>query len=376
MLYYLSFIFIAFLLSLSKYNRTIEAIFLTILGFFVCSGYTTGSDWRVYEPMYNQIATGNNSLLVFMMNTEPGYVVYNYIFGSLGIDFWHFFILTKVILYAIVVRSVYKFCPRDYRYIALMFFIAWYMYFLFIDNPMRNLIAVCVFLLSLKSLINRNFWVFMGYTIIAVSFHTTALIMPILYWISSKRISTSNIVILYIILNIVLISDDLIYGILDRLFHWIPIVGNKIDVYSSGDIADGRGKIFSLGMIIHNIFFVMIILSRKYIENIKYGDIIFIFSILFLIFYRMGLTITVLGRLQFYLAIFYCTAIAVVINKFNHRSKFIYICYVLLVSTIPCVSYLTKTNKYIPYTNYFYMQHENMTFEERSMYNKIHSKYE
>ena len=376
MLYYLLFILIAFVLSLSIHSTRKDIIFFTCLGFFICCGYTTGSDWRAYEPMYDQINSRELPLYIHMLSIEPGYVIYNYLFGFLGVDFWHFFIFTKIVLYMIIVRQIKLFCPKDYLYIALMFFISWYIYFLFVDNPMRNLIAVCVFLLSLKSLINRNFWTFIGYTIIAVSFHTTALIMPILYWMSRQKISTNSIIIIYIILNIILISDNFIYSILDKLFSWIPLVGHKITVYSSGDIVDGQGKIFSLGMIIHNIFFVIIVLSRKYIENIKYGHIIFIFSILFLIFYRMGLSITILGRLQLYLAIFYCTSIAVSLNKFNARSKLFYVFYVLIVSIIPCISYLTKTSKYIPYTNYFCMQHKDMTFEERSNYNKNHSQYE
>lgn len=347
--------------------------FFAFLGFFVCCGYTTGSDWRAYEPMYQQISSGELPLFVFMTNIEPGYVIYNYLCGLLGINFWHFFIITKIILYIIIIRHIKMLCPANYVYVALMFFISWYLYFLFIDNPMRNLIAVSIFLLSLKSLIDNKLGVYMGYTVVAMCFHTTALIMPILYWIAHKRIHTHTIITLYILLNIILISDDIIYAVLNTLFSWIPIVGDKIAVYSSGDIADGQGKLFSLGMIIHNIFFILIIQSRKCIENIKNGNIIFIFSILFLIFYRMGLSITILGRLQLYLAVFYCISIAVTLKHINARSKLLYTFYVLIVSVIPCISYLSKTTKYLPYTNYFFMPE--MSYEDRDIYNKINFPY-
>lgn len=354
-------------------NRLYLYFFLSVIGIFLCFGYMTGTDWRNYEPLYESVSQGREYLLQWMIYVEPGYALYNYFFGSLGISFWPFFIFTKVIMYCIFIRSLLYYCPREYLFLALLFFIAWYAYFLFIDNPMRNLIAVGIFLSARPFLLKRRFWPYLGLTLLAVSFHFSAIIMLVLYAFGNKSYSSRNILVIYIALNLLLLEPKLIYMILDLLFSKLPLVGNKIEAYSNKLDGDGGGKLISFGMIIHNIFFILFMLCRKRIEEIPHGKTIFLYSILFLVFFRLGLTITVMGRFQLYLAVFYCTSIGCLIKGFSKRSYWLYSLYVLLVSVLPCISYLVKDNRYIPYTNYLFYLGEEKTYEERSAYNDLNN---
>lgn len=376
MIYYIGILFLCFL-SFFFFNRNklYTNLFIILLGFFLCFGYMTGTDWRSYEPLYESIKNKELGILEAMLFVEPGYFLYNYIFGLFNINFWDFFIFTKVILYIIFIRSLLYFCPSKNFFLALLFFVAWYAYFLFIDNPMRNLIAVGIFLGSIQFLIKRKFIPYLILTILAISFHFSAIIMLLLYWISNKDFKTKNLIIAYVILNIILLSPHLLYTVLDFVFSEVPLIKYKIEAYSNNLEGDGGGKIISFGMLIHNIFFILFIISRKKIENIPYGKMVFIFSILYLIFFRLGLTITVMGRFQLYVAVFYSISVGYVICNFTDRSKYVYVFYVFLVSVIPCISYLVKDFRYVPYTNYlFYSDHE-MTFDQRDRYNKNNSPY-
>jgi hypothetical protein len=78
------------------------------------------------------------------------------IFKFLKIGFWPFFIFTKVIIFIVFCKAHYQ-LQGNYIYPILMFFIPYYGYYLFIDNPMRNLIAIAIFLISIKYLLKKNY---------------------------------------------------------------------------------------------------------------------------------------------------------------------------------------------------------------------------
>lgn len=378
MVIYLSILFICiclFCYTNSKQCQTysinnITNVFLVLLCFFLCFGYTTGTDWRTYEHMYGWVRENASSMFLF---TEPGYVMYTYVFSALGIDFFHFLIFTKIVLYIIVFKTLKYYCPQGVIFISVLFFIAWYAFFLFIDNPLRNLIAICIFLCSLRYLREKCFKPYFLLTIIAMSFHFSAIVMLLLYFCGNRNFQTRNLIIAYIVFNLLLLNGTFIFNVLSYLFSSIPIIGDKVESYATDNL-DGRGKLFSLGYIIHTIMFILLIAGRQKIESQKYGKMIFIFAALLPIFFRLGLTITVMGRFQLYIAIFYVIAIGILYRKFEKRSKVIYVLGILLVCVASCFSYMTKDSRYIPYTHYFFMNH-NMTFTERDSYNPENSPY-
>lgn len=349
--------------------KPIVYLYLFFLGLFLCFGYTTGSDWRTYEKLYEWVENQKDSLFLFV---EPGYVIYNSIFKLLGIPFFPFFIFTKVVLYLIVIKSLKYYCLPNTFFLSLLFFISWYAFFLFIDNPMRNLIAVGIFLMSLRYVHERNFKKYLMMTILAVSFHFSAIIMLLFYYLANKRISTSIFVLLFIVLNVILLSRNLIFGITDALFSNIPLIGDKILAYSEGGHTDGEGKLFSFGLLVHVLIFSLLMYGRKTIEKYPSGEMIFVFAAFFPIFFRLGLTITVMGRFQLYIAVFYVAAIGMLYHAFNRQSKYIYLIFILTVSMGSAFTYL-RSPKYVPYTHYWFMNE--MPYEERSEYNLEHSPY-
>lgn len=92
--------------------------YVVLLCLFLCFGYMTGTDWRVYEDIYTHINFNN---LFYNYFQEPGYYIYMLPFRFFNIDFFVFFIFTKVLCYISIINKLITYCEQ-YRYIGLMYF--------------------------------------------------------------------------------------------------------------------------------------------------------------------------------------------------------------------------------------------------------------
>jgi hypothetical protein len=332
-----------------------------------------GSDWRGYEQMYEAIDIHS---LFSTCTVEPGYYVYMFPFKLLHISFWNFYIFTKIIIFCIIFSTLIKY-TEEYKYIALMFFVAWYGIYLFIDNPMRNLIAISISMIGIRFLLERNFWKYGLIVLIAVSFHISAIVMIPIYFYFTKKIPSKVYIIAFFIVYILFATPDLFWGIITKLFDWIPYIHRKIESYTIGKAAEfAQGRFFSWGTLVHILFFVIIMFYRKKIESLKYGVFLFNAAILYLLFYRIAITIDIFGRMLFYFCIFYTVVITSLIRIFEYKSRMIYVFYLLILSLIS-TKRIFEDFRYIPYTNYipYFIKGDYPSFEERSNYNYMNSPY-
>jgi hypothetical protein len=373
-LYFLPIIlaFVFYSIKELKHSKLTLYIFTGYLCVFLCFGYMTGSDWRSYEPIYNEIDFNN---LFYNYFFEPGYYIYMLIFKFLKIGFWPFFIFTKVIIFIVFVKIIIN-LQGNYIYPILMFFIPYYGYYLFIDNPMRNLIAIAIFLISIKYIHEKKIWKYLACILLASSFHFSAIILFPLYWVLDKRISNGIWIFLFIIFNIFFASRQFLI-LFVKIFSFLPYVETKIATYLIENSQYAMGRIFSVGSLIFILFFILLICSRKYFDSIYMGNIIFNSAIIFLLFYRLATTIEIFSRFQLYFSIFFVMAIISLIQIFTKESRHIYISFLLILSLLTCYKKVTQDYRYVPYTNYlvYLVSDEFPTYDTRSNYNYIHSPY-
>ena len=76
------------------------------LWLFLCFGYMTGSDWRVYEEWYYSL---DFNRLFYDYYAEPGYYLYMMLFRLLNVGFWPYFILTKTIIFIVIYRTIFDY---------------------------------------------------------------------------------------------------------------------------------------------------------------------------------------------------------------------------------------------------------------------------
>lgn len=372
-IYFFSY-FICYLVGISKQkdNAFITYSIYIFLAVFLCCGYFCGSDWRQYEPMYYNIDFGN---LFYGYFSEPGYYIYMIIFRYFDIDFWHFSIFTKLICFILIFLLIKKYLVKN-TLLGLMYFIPWYGFFLFIDCPMRNLIAISISLLAINSIISKKPIHFFLIILLAATFHTSAVFLAICYFFVRKKVSTKCYVVLFILTNIIFASRELFIDIISFLFGGIPYVSAKIESYIIGESQYAEGRVLSLGMIIHILFFLLLITKRSFVEQSKNGVVIFNFAILYLLLYRLSTTIEIFARFQLYTSPFFCIAIILLTHAFVCKVRLYYVTYLLLVASIGTVK-IFADYRYIPYSNYipYFITDKYPTFDYRSSYNYKFSPY-
>ena len=170
-------------------------------------------------------------------------------FRFFNADFFVFFIFTKILCYIAIVSKLLTYCDK-YKYIGLMYFIPCWGFYLFIDNPMRNLIAVSISLYAIKYLLKRKPIPYFTIVIIAMTFHTSACVMIPAYFFMHKNLSTKKIVILYITINVLFANRAILAVIISNVFGFIPYVAGKINSYIESSNIEGAGRVISLGFII------------------------------------------------------------------------------------------------------------------------------
>lgn len=346
--------------------------FLVLLCLFLCFGYMTGTDWRVYEQIYKQINFNN---LFYNYFQEPGYYIYMLPFRFFNADFFVFFIFTKILCYIAIVSKLLTYCDK-YKYIGLMYFIPCWGFYLFIDNPMRNLIAVSISLYAIKYLLKRKPIPYFTIVIIAMTFHMSACVMIPAYFFMHKNLSTKKIVILYITINVLFANRAILAVIISNVFGFIPYVAGKINSYIESSNIEGAGRVISLGFIIFFTFFVLLCYYKKQIYEMKNGKVIWNGAITFLLLYRLATTIEVFMRFQIFYMVFFIASISYLTYYFSEQSKKIYVSYLLVLSIIGC-SRIFSTYRYIPYTNYltYAIKGEFPSYSFRSAYNHNNSPY-
>lgn len=336
-------------------SKMIKKIVYLLLGIFLCTSYFNGSDWRQYEIMYKLARFGE----INNFYAEKGFYIYMCIFKILGFSFFEFFIITKLIIYYIFYKILIK---SSNFYLVLNIFYYQMALFLFIDCPLRNLIAIGLVLLGIEQWNKKKKMKFFLYVILAVFFHKSALfffIIPFIYKISklSNRVIVVGIFLSYILL---MNQDILIKGLRylplfqDRLFHYINSEYSETRLFSLGNLE-------KIGLLISVLYY-----RYKYQKNLSLISLITFYFLL----YRIAITFPILGRIALYIQIFYIIGIGLVIEKLNKNLKIIIILVIGLYCNINIYRIIQNTYKYIPYTTYLvYIGKEKPSYEYRRKYN-------
>jgi len=342
---------------------------------FYCFGYMTGTDWRVYEEWYYNI---DFNRLFFDYYAEPGYYLYMLLFKSLGIEFWPFFIMTKTIVFIVIYKTIFDYC-KESGYLTLMYFLPWFGMYLLIDNPMRNCIAIAIFIYSVRYVVEHKFWKFMFCMLLATSFHISSFVILLTYPLLNRNISNWFYVLFFVLINVFFASRERVINILTLLVGNIPYIQDKIVGYLLLDSEYAQGKLLSFGMLWHIGILILLLCYRDRIAGyIGGGKGLFVFNaaMLYLMFLRFGMTIEVFARIQLFFAVYLAIAVGMVLLSFEYRSRIIYICILFMVSCYTCYSKATSY-RYVPYTNIvdYVIKRDIPSYSERYFYNYKHSPY-
>lgn len=169
--------------------------------------YGVGTDYFNYARIYRNL-TESETFFYHIQNSrlEPSWLILNFIVKYTFDDVVFLFILSSLITFTTSIIAIYQ--NRKYINVGISTFILLSTMF----NPSLNLvrlyIAASIVLLSIKPLINKQLWKFVIIIIIATTFHLSAIIFIIMYWVVNDKLEkTTNIkkilILVFTILSVV-----------------------------------------------------------------------------------------------------------------------------------------------------------------------------
>lgn len=328
--------------ALIKNDRILHYINFVVI-FLICSTYYNGSDWRGYEPVYNSIESGRSNWNFSI------YLIFSF-FQGIGMSFHAMLLTCKLLVAFSVYRFIRKYSPAPQ--FAFSVFILLGGYYLFIDNPFRQMLAIPFVLWFFSSLMERN-WIQMVLSlIIGTSFHSSVLLLsPLIILRSTMQKNSTAILFLIVIFLIMTITDNwLLYS--SQFLAGIPEIG----YYARHYMFEADSRIISGSSLIYLVIMIIYFAKRgdRYLDKYDFFGV--------LLFATIILSIKLPEMLRFSVYLFVPFAISLSHKLYGKkmvklRGVVVFLCIVLSANV------MLSSYKYFPYTNYVYSY---LTNQEKS----------
>lgn len=369
MIYYLTPIITGFTLSFYKFSignlklnsfSTIN-LFVFVSAIIFCGGYMTGSDWIGYELLYDEASITN----LKFYSKEKGFYLLMLIFKTIGLGFFPFLIICKFFVFYVLKNFILKHFKSFYLPFAI--FLASDALFLFVDNPLRFMIAFGFVIISLKYLLDRKFIVYSFIIIIATTFHISSIIMLILYFTPNIKMLRKFYVLLLYFFFFFLLDPEIIRGLIEKqLPYLVYLVEWHLEKTSTHQFHQ-----FPIGKIVKGVFFIIIVMNREKIQNYhKYGKLFYALTISYFYILLICSTIPTFFRFSYFFVPFLYLSLSILLLSPNKIQKLIRI-FIISYFLLSPIQKMYSTWVYLPYTNYFTsLLKEKKEYNFRANYNK------
>lgn len=350
-------------------NGRLLNISMFIVGFIFCGGYMTGSDWRSYELDYYDCDLSSYNYV------EAGFVTLQLVLKTFGIGFWSFAVISKILTFIVIIKFCKKFTP-GYFYLAFSCFLVFEGIAVFIDFPMQNAISFIISLYSIKYYETRCLKKYLIVNLVAFFMHYAAIIMLPLYFIRLKKVKTKYIFYIFIFFNVVITLFQSFF--LNLLMNNLGEVGwifqKYYDFYLTNLEETARFGI-SFGYLFHVVFFCFIIAQRDKIESLPYGNFLFMSGVLYPFIYKLSLTISILGRFEYFVSVPYFCSIAIALSNISFWKRKYVVFFVYIYMLLFTGRTVSSTWKFVPYTHIVMELFDNYPYSYRDNYNLKNSPY-
>jgi len=319
--------------------------------------YRVGGDTLFYMSFFDSYPKLNELSYFDFLSAEfsPLWYVFNAIVKFIHDDFVIF-----QIIQAIIVNSVFFWFFRKYTkyYFSaiLMYYFGYYCYFNM--EIIRQVLAICFFLLAIPALNKRKYLMYYFWCIVALFFHYSALFVffiPI-FLVVFKSITYKQLILISIIIG-VLISVINIIPFLLSLFSFNELIAFKLENYTASSVSI-KNILFFYGNIIPIIILLYLNKSNEILLEInQFKGIIIMYAILmiFSAFYH-----TVFTRLSYFLTPFYIIYLIEYLYYFVKKNRLslqtIFVKFALFVVLFfQSYYYLRDQSEYYPNARFYYI---------------------
>jgi hypothetical protein len=303
--------------------------------------YQVGGDWGTYLQNYRNLALDEMGISTFIVR-EPGWLLLSYVSKSISTNEIYPLNLMCAVIFLLGIKSLCAGTKRKFFALAISYPI---LIILVGMGYTRQSVAIGFCFLSLKYIyLDKDRWKFILLTILAITFHNTALFFSAVFYLLNREIKFSLIT-LAIILLIVLVVAYTPLGI-----HFYNMINEYIflaDYRASGAVPRGIPIfIASLGFLT---------LAKYVAGSLRLNRYISLISVVIFTYMLLIAQYAALDRIYIYFSFIYVVFLAnLEINKYSY-GNLIYESLVLIIFFIYTVVWFTYGVNYsfwVPYDNY------------------------
>ena len=309
------------LFCLKNNNKTF--LFITFLELFFISGFR---NWHVGNDTSSYV---NNFIAAFScfdlsnLYMEKGYIIFNKILSLFTHNPQAILIVTSFFILSAIIGFIHKY--SKFVFLSTLLFVI--LQFSTTLNIVRQYIAIIIVLLSFNFVLKRQFIQFLLCCLLATTFHTSAIVSIVWYFIYPLNIKIKNIVNILIITIIIYIFFA---PLLDKIIQTL----GRYQSYMGNILLGEEIKVASIiKTLINFIVFIFCFISYFFIYtnrrcNTKFvlrSQFLLLSSLLALCIQFVSIRGTVLERVAFYFSFFNIISIPAFINCYSKGIKILLI---------------------------------------------------
>ena len=203
---YIYILYLSIFRNVEKYNHNNYLVLWTVVVALVCGlrDMLGGYDSYIYGEVFDNTSDGIDRGLPFFSlaaldfnPTEPGYAIYNIVLGYVTGNRYIFLFITSIITFTCLYYHIKRYC----KYPEFSFFILFCMWYFYTFTYLRQVLAACIAWFAIPYAIERKPMKFFLIVALAATFHNSAVLFGLLYFIANKRF-TKNQMLTYIVLSL------------------------------------------------------------------------------------------------------------------------------------------------------------------------------
>ena len=279
----------------------------------------------------------------FNNNYEIGFLIYNKLVSYISDNPQFFLAFTAIICVGCVGYVIYKYSSNIFLSFIIYICLGQY---IFSFSGLRQAIAISLSLLGLSFILERKNWHFFILLLLAISFHTTAIILFAAWPLCRKEMKTSTLIFLLLLVIVSIPAMKLL----------LSLVLSIIGLYSLEAITEGQS--ITMFLVYYTLLAISIIIKPNYKGN-QYKDKLFCIYRWMILFAVFGQSLGFidsgyLTRIGYYFSIYFCLYLPELFYGLNR--EFQKVIYPLIVLLFVAFFYLTTSDGYldvVPYSFYW-----------------------
>ena len=253
--------------------------------------YGIGTDYTSYEVRYARLVANIDARTSF----EFGYLFLNKLFITIGLPFQAIIIVLATLITLFVIKT-FLVLPKKVGVLYIFFYMLWA--FLPSFSLIRQALAIVIMNYAIILGFNKKPGWFVWYLLIALSFHTSAILIAMVFFL--RHLKISNIVILPVLFFLFVIHKKLtLFSFIIGLYpEWLPFSGyfyntKKLAYLTGGNVESGLGILVMLS------FSVLIIMyQKKIIQRYQQGQLFIWIAAVWFVTKMLASEIRIFNRLD------------------------------------------------------------------------------